>query len=170
VATLTTAVACTRKAPNDAKVSLSFAGKTSQRNSVQSTSTLPTTIIVNISGSGISPTILYQWDSHCGNPTCLTPPSSVELAVPSGSSRLIQVLLVYEDGSSFSYGDVVTDLQAGANAVDITVTSAGGSKRQAHVAGRWMDGSAAGGPNGFLDARFQPPAEVTVISTALAPA
>lgn len=115
-------------------------------------------IILNIKGPGMPAPAVFQWERH-DNQTA-TPPSSVELTVPRGSDRLIQVLVVFEeaDGSDmqFHYGDVVANLAAEFNSVGVTVQPIGGETGGGSITGRYLDASGKG-PTGPVEISFQPP-------------
>lgn len=163
-ALLSFSLGCSRKVKKDTSVKLSIAtnsgGKHNKLESLSSDYRI-TFILINVSGPGISPTLIFDWDGHCGGVDCPPAPSAVEFNVPTGAGRLIQVLVVYADsdgGEEIYYGDATADLTQSSATVSVTTSSimtiAG---TEVMVAGRYLDGSAVGGPSGMLETQFVPP-------------
>lgn len=87
---------------------------------------IPARVIVNVTGNGIAQPVVYNWGV---NPAAITaPPATVTVAVPSGTSRLIQVAMAYmvPDGNAnymaIEYGEVTTDLLSNSVAVSVPLT------------------------------------------------
>ncbi|CAM5999399.1 unnamed protein product [Sphagnum balticum] len=119
------------------------------------------TIILNVSGSGISPVLYQQWSSSNSGGSSNSPPSEFDFTVPKGTGRLVQVLEVFQDPTTqnniFYYGDATADLSADTQSVTVSTNQSSTSAYESHVMGRYLDGSANGGPSGILNAYFQPP-------------
>ena len=134
-----------------------------------------TNVFINVTGSGMTP-VLFQCDNHSGaRKACHTNADGsidVSLQVDRGAGRLVQALVVYENdftrANRFKYGTATADTSNDSN-LDIAVADAGVGNIQGHVYGRYMDGSAAGGPSGVLEARFITPdgREMTVIRSPM---
>lgn len=132
-------------------------------------------VFVNVTGSGMTP-ILFQCDNHSGSRKACHPNAdgSIDLSfqVDRGSGRLVQALVVYEDGTThtnkFKYGAATTDT-TNDSSLDIALADAGGGTTQGHVYGRYMNGSPTGGPSGLLEGRFIAPdnREMTVLRSVM---
>ncbi|MBK7892621.1 MAG: hypothetical protein IPJ84_17775 [Bdellovibrionales bacterium] len=129
----------------------------------------PTRIMINITGPGIAVPIVHIWEMNKdgGGTAVADAPASIELSVPKGSDRLIQVLAILQDvdtaasggdGDSpmtFYYGDTIRPLSQTAEAVDITLLNQGTSgTSQGSVSGRYFDG--LGTPTDMLDMLYNP--------------
>ncbi len=148
---------CTRAVKNDSAVQLSFSSE-----SLDALSSDLSTVIINVTGSGISKPAYLHWDREsCGQADCAIP-SSFKLEIPSGSNRLIQVLTVYEadgGGLDFKYADLTKTLTAGNVEVVLEPVSIGTATTEGHIYGRYLNqgGAVPTGPTGNLEARFKPP-------------
>ncbi|HMN69456.1 MAG TPA: hypothetical protein PKC28_13020, partial [Bdellovibrionales bacterium] len=104
----------------------------------------------------------YQWDSHSCQPgAACSPAASLSWEVPNGSTPLIQILAVYEDESNghmkFMYADQEKAVSGAIANVNLKRVEAGDSNLQGHIYGRYLDGSAMGGPTGAMIGKFHPP-------------
>lgn len=116
-------------------------------------------VSISVNGEGM-PTLLTEWD-YCRS--CLQappPPTEFPVDVPSGKSRLFQVLAVYEDSAakemSIYYGDSTLDLNGGEVSLPISMTKiSAGTLVQGRVAGRYLT-SATSGPTGVVAVRYYP--------------
>lgn len=149
---------CTRAVnPKNAQITLDLK-RSSKNRSLASTSQILSDIFINVSASDIGHPIYFHWDGHsCGSSSC-SPPPSVDLVVPQGQGRLIQVLVVFQGngGMSFQYGDVAQDLTSAAQTVGVSTVPIGGATKTANVFGRYLNSSNSG-PTGLLTAQFVPP-------------
>lgn len=146
-------IGCTRGSDRGSQITLSLSTEPSQLSSNVGI------IIINVTGPGFAP-ILYQWDheSSCVKGLPCVAPASVNLSVPSGADRLIQVLTVVEGAAGnkqFSYADLKKSLQPGTTEVELTPTKIGNATMEAGVYGRYLD-QANTGPTGKFDIRFKP--------------
>ncbi len=143
---------------------------TASQNSVGALTTVavPTRLMINVTGPGISTPIVHIWEMNKDSTAASMPepPSTIELFVPKGSDRLIQVLAILEEMSegdgggdspmTFFYGDTVRTLSQGAEAVEITLANQGTSgNSQGSISGRYFD-AAAGTPTDMLDMLYSP--------------
>lgn len=150
---------CTREMTGDSSVVLSIPKAVQGKIGAQATSGELSHIVVNIKGPGMSP-LIWHWDSEDSSGVASSPPASIELAVPSGDSRVIQYLGVYETSSGamqFTYGDVMQRLSAGGNHVKITAYAFGSSTNEGQLVGRYLTGVETG-PTGHVIGSIQPPA------------
>ncbi len=156
---------CSRKAKQETSVQLSLstgAGGGQNKVGAQSLNGYHLNfIVVNVTGPGISPAFVFEWDGHCGSANCPAAPSTVSFEVPTGSPRIIQVLSVYEsesDGDEIVYyGDTEASLNGATASVTVNTSPAFNVSGEVKFVGRYMDGSEAGGPGGILETQFQPP-------------
>lgn len=160
---------CTRKTESALlSVSIPRYDSRSSKNEVGALAitTKPTRVMINITGPGIAVPIVYIWEmNRDSNSVGQEPPATVELSVPKGSDRLIQVLAILQeinsagsDGDSpmtFYYGDTVRAISQSSEAVDITLANQGTSgNTQGSVSGRYFDGS--GTPTDLVDMLYNP--------------
>lgn len=163
---LATLAACTAKQPEVSRMSIAIPAVAKASNSAQSLQLGH--LVVNVSGPGITSTILYTWDAcngGCGGSNAPTPvPSEFALEVPTGKSRLVQVLAVYQDSTSnltsFFYGDQTADLAKVEESVKVTVTDLTGGLPliSGAISGRYLD-TATTGPSGEVHVKYQPPGD-----------
>lgn len=124
-------------------------------------------IMLNISGPGISPPILWRWSRHevCAGATCnsntVLPPTSISIPnVPMGSGRLVQTLLIGKDpatgGENFYYAEAVKNLTAASETVALSPVLSGNSITTGNAAGQLLS-SAGVGPTGRLSMAVIPP-------------
>ncbi len=112
-------------------------------------------VVVNISGPGISPSINQIFSGNDQQPA----PATVSIEVPTGKSRLIQIMGVYVSTQTgtmhFVYGDKTENLNPGLNNIEMSVTSYGASSVLGRITGRYLraDGSA---PTGRVAWKFAP--------------
>ena len=119
-------------------------------------------LIVNVTGPNIAHPIFYQWEkprfSESGN--SILPPSNIDLAVPKGSARLIQVLAVFtgtNNAMAFFYGDAQKDLSLESEAVGISLTAVGGvTSGEGMIAGRFLTEKNSG-PTGTVSYKLNIP-------------
>ncbi len=143
---------------------------TPSQNSVGALTTVavPTRLMINVTGPGISTPIVHIWEMNKDSTVASMPepPTTIELFVPKGSDRLIQVLAILEEMSegdgggdspmTFFYGDTVRTLSQGAEAVEITLANQGTSgNSQGSISGRYFD-AAACTPTDMLDMLYSP--------------
>jgi len=118
--------------------------------------------IINATGSGIVNPISFNAGRENSNGVV---PTDFTIEIPSGSARLIQLLVVYEDPVSnqmfFYYGDVTKDLLGRNVNVEIPISQAStGVIFDGQVSGRYLTGELGGndvGPTGNVDISIQPP-------------
>ena len=151
-------VACTRNTGDTSTFTLSI-NTQSHAKAATDPNLVMNTIIINVSGPGISPSLFYQWQNNDAG--TLAPPSSIPFTVARGSGRIVQVLEVYKDSTkgtqAFYYGDATgLDLNADTATVGVTTTAAGTSSFDGHVYGRYMDDSVGGGPSGVMTGLYTP--------------
>lgn len=158
---------CTRGSNKSGTVALKF--KTAESLSTMSSSLAH--VVINVSGGNLKQPVFFQWDQHdCGeNASCPIPPYWEIKDIPSGGSVYIQVLTVYEDDDTealtFKYADANKAINTGTNEISMTPVSIGSSTKEAHFYGRYLDRIVNGspsGPTGVMEARFKPPASVSV--------
>ncbi|MBX3019765.1 MAG: hypothetical protein KF767_17900 [Bdellovibrionaceae bacterium] len=121
-------------------------------------------LVINVTGPGLTNTVLFTWDAcrSCATPSA--PPSQFFVDVPTGKSRLVQVLAVYQNRTtsltSFYYGDKTADFAKLEENISIPVTDLTGGLPliTGAVAGRYLDAANAG-PTGELEVRYQPPGD-----------
>ncbi len=125
-------------------------------------------IAINITGPGIPSAIVYSWDrndfckySSAGRDcSASTAPTSVDLEVDMGDSRLIQLLLVVEDSDTkakdFLYADQLTNIYGTPPSVVLAPTSIGTSNgAEAKIVARYINSSGVG-PTGPVSGYFNP--------------
>jgi hypothetical protein len=121
-------------------------------------------IVVNISGDG--KTLLCDWDlSGSLSGPCQINLPNINIDVPSGNNRLIQVLLVYEssDGKTLKYGDVTSNISGTTMSLPIAVSDLGASSPfSADIKGRYLTSTGAG-PTGILNIRILPAGKPSMI-------
>ncbi len=135
--------------------------KTLSSKSTQSTLGTLQHVIINVRGPGIAAPISMTYDANSHDSSAPQElPSIYTLEIPSGSSRLIQILAVYSQenskNSAFFYGDSTVNLNGGEVAVDIPMSLRGsGSTQSGRIAGRYFssDGST---PSGVIESQFSP--------------
>jgi hypothetical protein len=147
---------CTSK-KSETRIHLSLPSFSKTSNSPSSSGPMVRVVIINVSGSGISKPIIWQWEAR---PTAYTPPQSVDLVVPKGSDRLVQVLAAAEDETTGAirifYGDAITSTISDTNSVGVMVTPMAAAGKQGQISGRYLraDGT---GPTGPVAVRIHPP-------------
>lgn len=135
--------------------------KTLSSKSTQSTLGTLQHVIINVRGPGIAAPISMNYDANSHDSSAPQElPSIYTLEIPSGSSRLIQILAIYSQenskNSAFFYGDSTVNLNGGEVAVDIPMRLRGsGSTQSGRIAGRYFssDGS---NPSGMIESQFSP--------------
>lgn len=144
-------IGCTRSSSESSRLILDLG------NAKFTDSTVLMHVIVNVSGPGISPAINQKFSSD--STTMQPAPTEISLEVPTGKSRLIQIMGVYINTQTgamhFVYGDKTADLNPGINSIELGVTSYGVSSVQGQVTGRYLraDGTA---PTGKIAWKFSP--------------
>ncbi len=116
-------------------------------------------IMINVSGDGMSP-VVRIWEKN-DQGSSAQPPESLELSVPRGSNRLIQVLLLASeagDGASFVfYGDQERSLNTSAETIDMVVNPLDvGLNTEGIIFGRFIKQNGTA-PFGTLGIEFSPP-------------
>lgn len=154
---------CTRPETSESNLKFSLPNKSAQMKlgDVSKLATL-SHVIINVTGPGMSGPFVFSWDAERPDPNCAGDVCSI--LVPSGDSRLIQVLAVYEQTDisgdkvmDFQYGDILKPLKASEESVNISVTSImSGSVTEAELVGRYLE-TADFGPTGKLEIRYSPP-------------
>ncbi len=157
---------CTRDVGKTSKLTLSMPSTPNSKVAGQTFNGTLGHVVVNVSGPGIPSTILNSWDSHeCPSGNCPFP-SDYIIEVPSGASRVIQVLGVYRSANGamlFAYGDVTKNLSSGVETAVIdlvglnSTASSGGN-----IVGRYYD------PMGFtptstINVKYTPPGKPTMV-------
>jgi len=154
---------CTRKSPPPVDVRI-------QLNSSQKVGALSVPagyqlshIVVNVRASDMG-VRLFSWSARCGDDCVLPPPPYIEMTVPSGSSRLVQYLGVYENEAGnllMYYGETTKSLRSGTDEVIISPAQFGvASGLEGIVAGQYVTSVVSGkghGPTGRVDVIFRPP-------------
>jgi hypothetical protein len=163
---LAVSVGCTRKAGTTANITLSIGAQ--QAKDTSSGSSYPQVIILNVTGPGIATPIFYQWSAHNNSSTVQTPPDSITLTVPTGSSRLIQGLVVMGSDSGagqFLYDSTTVDISSSTPPpVTLSPQPLGSGTGQVNdqISCRYL--SAAGvGPTGTITASFVPPGQPAMV-------
>lgn len=159
-------VGCSREMEKATSVSLQLPRVIQSKGagSLSSSSEMIGTYIVSISGSGFAP-VIVQWDARkmCASATsateCVVPP--MELVVPKGTNRMIQVLGVSGSGPGTSmslyYFGSARNLSGNSEAIDVTLQKLQQtSGTEVVVKGRFLD-SASSGPSGSVLMQFHPP-------------
>jgi hypothetical protein len=166
-------VGCTREVPKTSSLSV---GLGSADNSSLSAPTGPLMrLMINVSGPGISNPIVFVWENPCRESqdadlfsAACAPPPSFSFQVPSGDSRLIQVLGVYIDmstqGMAFYYGDVAKKVSGATDSAEVTISNANGLSVaiDGQISGRYLVGDNVG-PTGELEIRYTPPGRPSMI-------
>ncbi|MEQ1875681.1 MAG: hypothetical protein ABL958_03485 [Bdellovibrionia bacterium] len=159
-------LACTRQTSDTTKIGVNFSSP--KMGAQDLAGYKPSMVIVNVHGGDLPGPVYKKWESPCqkdhsiDESLCPNTPPSIEVEVPNGAGRLVQVLVVFESETeqmAFRYGDGRVDLGGGSKSVDIPVTLIGASTgKEARLAGRYLD---TGGAyhTGRLVYRFQPPGE-----------
>lgn len=154
---------CTRKTGSATSINLKIAGGGgADAKTVSAMSDSIDAIIINVTGSGISAPIFYQWTSHSGGSNvAATPPDSISLSVPNGDGRLVQALMLIKSGTGggggFYYADATISLSGGDTSVPLTVLPIGSaSTGDDNIAGRYLT-SATGGPSGKISVYYPVP-------------
>jgi len=157
-------VSCTRKQDSNSQISVELPPKVSNAQSAGqkgvaangANDPVLAHVVINISGEGISPSILFTWDKN--NSTTIPTVFSVPEPISRGT-RLIQVLAVYQspinDAMTFYYGDSTKQLSAEVEPVSIEIASLGGATPtiMGQISGRYFT-SASNGPTGDLVIKF----------------
>ncbi len=149
-------------------------------------------VMINVSGPGIDPAIFWVWnadvESMCdsygdsdgdfdgasagpimGFPE---PPKEIELVVPRGSGRIVQLLAVAEncelEAMQFIYADRLVDV-SGVTVVNLAPQLIPGQTMDGDITGRYITGFNASnepqGPSGEIDILFRPPASFSSLPT-----
>lgn len=154
--------ACTPSQPVSSKLIVSVP-LTMKAAGKQSTSNLGF-LIINVTGPNIPKPILYTWEARQGGPSFAN--GSAVIEVPTGSSRLVQVLAVYEDAATenmkFYYGDQTADLSKLDETVKVQMTDLNTASDIADgsIVGRYITSTVNGidhGPTGEVRIMYQPP-------------
>ncbi len=153
-------------------------------------------IMVNVSGPGIDPVIFWFWDrprdedmnggkgdemnssgtsGDNGTPP-VAPPQEIDLVVPRGSGRLVQLLVVAMDeeteAMTFAYADQLTDIN-GVTLVELSPQVIPGQALEGDIAGRYIthldSEGVPQGPSGEVDIFFRPPQNFSSLSTPTPP-
>lgn len=163
---ITISLGCTREISPSSKLKLSLPSKVSNKVGALAVTGTLMHIIVNVQGDNMEKQF-WSWDGkdpYSGN--VLSPPAVIELDVPSGNNRVIQYLGVYESSAGvmqFTYGDQLTNLSGGDQAVTIVASTMGSPATEAQVVGRFLDGADVG-PTGVVIAEINPPAGASTLA------
>lgn len=156
---------CERATDDNANVSIQIpSAQKLQRLSGSSSNELKLKhLVINITGPGMGAPTYFMWDGcgDCSNPT--PEPSDVQLEVPSGSSRLIQVMAVYDNLTAkktiFYYGDITENLNGNASVkVPLQPATDEMDLASGQISGRILD-TANSGPSGIVNIKYQPPGD-----------
>jgi hypothetical protein len=163
-------VGCSRPQINSSTLNLSFPKaieKLSNEKAIQgfsdSNQFILAHIVLNISGPDINPIIVTNYDAceNCDSTAQTVGLShNISIEIPSGNSRLIQILAVYKDTLSengeFYYGDSISDIHSPEVNLYLPISHVGGGSLAGGViAGRYLD-SLNSGPTGLVEIRYQP--------------
>lgn len=162
---LAATVGCTRKAANE-KATFSLSLPTDKKVRGKGATTLSAQlqhVVVNVSGPGMGIlTCNYDVERASGAGPCKFEYPTITVDVTTGTSRLVQVLVAYENDQSgmmsVSYGDATQDFVAGDNLVPIQLQDVSGSGRSGHIRGRYLT-SPTEGPTGVLEVKAKPVAD-----------
>ncbi len=154
-------LSCTRGKDSSSSLSLSIPKTmSSQKLGALGTADMLGHVVVNVSGDGIGVPIIFNWDAReNGKGTALDKP--IQLVVPQGSNRLIQVLAVYMDTQGttmqFYYGDKVQSFSQANETVSLAVSSISQASSivSGNISGRYLLSSSAG-PTGLVSASYLP--------------
>ncbi len=159
---------CTRTGKdNESKISISIPQTMKSQKVGSLASGTLTHVSINISGSGLSTPIVFNWDGEKNGPpgaATITAPTSFSFDIPKGPDRLFQILAVYSDSSSnsgtmqFYYGDQIKSMVAAIEEVPINISSVGQSSAiiSGRVQGRYLT-SETEGPTSRVDIVYFPP-------------
>lgn len=96
-------------------------------------------IVINVQGPGIPSPIFISWDGHDSSAVA---PTSFTVDIPTGSARLFQALMVFQDtatgGMSFYYGDIESAVDSSTNSVTVATSAIASPAGEGHVSGRMM--------------------------------
>ncbi|MEZ0392583.1 MAG: hypothetical protein ACAH59_10220 [Pseudobdellovibrionaceae bacterium] len=156
---------CTRPESDGAtSVSLALPPMTLTKNASQSVSAQTVTlnyVAINVSGSGMSE-VFCSWDIERNRTSgpCEFSTSSVKLSTTTGTSRLFQVIMAYNDvtghSMTFKYGDSVSDISSATSTVNISLTDVGGAAQGGgHITARYFS-DATTGPTGLVKVMMKP--------------
>ena len=121
-------------------------------------------VVINVTGEGITAPIVYNWDLHQnGQGQGLTVP--IQLTIPQGNNRLIQVLAVYGSASNstsmqFYYGDKIQNLSSANETVTLAVSSVSATADpvfSGRINGRYLRAANDAGITGVMTASYSPP-------------
>ncbi len=166
---ISSTIACTRPETNsNANISISVpqnlvSNKMAQKIGALSVGTNDQLVhvVINATGEGISAPILLQWDRN-NFATAGSTSLSFTLDIPTGKSRLFQVLAVYQNKvsneMSFYYGDSTKDLIASEEQVSVAISQLGSAQSvvTGRVSGRILTDSPSVGPSGVVEIRYNP--------------
>lgn len=166
ISTMSLLIGCTRKADdskNNTHLSFSIPTSAALNNSkisqnVSATSTaLLEHIVVNVGADGNL--IICDWDvSGSQTGPCQINLPNITLDIPSGSARLIQVLLVYQGsaGRVLKYGDITSTISGSSMSLPITVSDLGAaSPFSGDIKGRYFTATGVT-PSGTLNIKISP--------------
>lgn len=172
VSLLSLVAGCTRKAEDNKEttqiqLSLPSTAAMSKSMSAQAVTYMVKHLVVNVTADGV--TTVCEWDaSGSKSGPCDVAFPTVQLDVPAGTNRMIQVLTVYDStgGQLFKYGDAVANISAGNATVpvvmsDLSTTSSGA---MGDIKGRFLTASNVG-PTGTLITRLLPPGKPSMVLT-----
>lgn len=157
---------CTRPEPEQSDIQISLPLKKSAKTSNKLFSSLSATatlhhVVVNISANGAL-LKASTWSSH--NPTDFCIPGGLGTAtcslkdVPTGPSRLVQVVAVYKDSGSMSfyYGETTQTLTGPTDPVFVKMNSlVSGGVVSGNIHGRYLNADGTG-PTGKIDIVYKP--------------
>lgn len=148
-------LSCTRaEKETEAKISIALPqSMSSQKQGALAVDTL-SHIVINVTGEGILTPIVFNWDLK-QNGLGQTLAAPIELLIPQGTDRLIQVLAVYQDSTGnsmqFFYGDKVQTLANLSETVTIGISSVSQAAPvfTGKISGRYLTGTNTG-PTGIV--------------------
>ncbi len=161
----TTLISCTRADDKNSSVTLSLPSSMSS-SSHQKAGALAfdvlVHVVVNVTGDGMSAPVVFNWDLH-QNGLGQAMAAPIQLMIPQGSNRLIQVLAVYgsaADSSTmqFFYGDKVQSLTNSNETVSLAVSSVSTADTvfSGRINGRYLRAAGDAGATGVVTASFVP--------------
>lgn len=177
-------VSCTRNSnSNDSKISVSFpdwgaiaksanqkvansTGASKSDATAMGSSTVQLGLLsINVTGPGVPPGQGYWTWNNDGNGAL--PPPAVEMVIPRGVDRLVQVIAVYQGSGAFEfyYDSKRVALNSDSVPVDINLKNIASASNltEGNMVGRFMPTAAGGGPTGRFQYRFTPPGEPSMV-------
>lgn len=135
-----------------------------------STNLVPMHVVLNVTGSDISPIVRITDTHQDGCSSSGSSNTSLSVEVPQGSARMFQVLIAYCDPNSTTdygapviyYGDITQDISGSDVNVALSISSIGTFVNETHAYGRILT-SADGGPTGLVKMIYTPPGRPSMV-------